>query len=83
MAQHPLLALPAARLRGHGVVLSPRTEVVIEGYPRSANSFAVAAFRLALGSPSLNPIFDFNGDGNVDFSDLAQFRMHLGTVLPP
>ena len=49
MAQHPLLALPAARLRGHGVVLSPRTEVVIEGYPRSANSFAVAAFRLAQG----------------------------------
>ena len=47
VAQHPLVALPVARIRGHGVVLDPRTDVVIEGYPRSGNSFAVAAFQHA------------------------------------
>jgi hypothetical protein len=47
VAQHPLLALPVARIRGQGVVLDPGTDVVIEGYPRSGNSFAVAAFQHA------------------------------------
>ena len=37
-----------ARLRGHGVLVStPGVEVLIEGYPRSANSFTVAAFARA------------------------------------
>jgi hypothetical protein len=36
-----------ARLRGHGVLLAPDTDLLIEGYPRSANSFAVAAFQMA------------------------------------
>ncbi len=49
VAQRPGLALPLARLRGHGVPLGPRTEIVIEGFPRSANSFAVAAFARAQG----------------------------------
>lgn len=47
VARHPALAMPAARLRGHGVLLGDRTDVLIEGYPRSANSFSVAAFGLA------------------------------------
>lgn len=50
-AAHPWLAIPAARLRGHGELVRPDTDVVIEGYPRSANSFSVAAFRLAQGRP--------------------------------
>ena len=49
VAQQPLLALPLARLRGHGVPFGPDTEIVIEGFPRSANSFAVAAFARAQG----------------------------------
>jgi hypothetical protein len=49
VAQHPSLALPIARLRGHGVLVDPDTEVLIEGYPRSANSFSVAAFEMAQG----------------------------------
>lgn len=49
VAPVPWLALPLARLRGHGVPLRRDTEVVIEGYPRSANSFTVAAFRRAQG----------------------------------
>ncbi|HYT30505.1 MAG TPA: hypothetical protein VEN82_06985, partial [Actinomycetota bacterium] len=47
VARHPSLALPVARLRGHGVLVRPETDVLIEGYPRSANSFSVAAFGLA------------------------------------
>ena len=47
VSQHPLVALPIARARGHGVVAGPDTEIVIEGFPRSANAFAVAAFARA------------------------------------
>jgi hypothetical protein len=47
----PRASLPLARRRGHGVVLSDRTDVVIEGYPCSGNSFAVAAFALAQPTP--------------------------------
>ena len=49
VAQYSALALPLARLRGHGVPYGPGTEIVIEGFPRSANSFAVAAFARAQG----------------------------------
>jgi hypothetical protein len=49
VAQQPALALPLARLRGRGVPFGPGTEIVIEGFPRSANSFAVAAFARAQG----------------------------------
>ena len=49
VAQYPALTLPVARLRGRGVPFGPRTEIVIEGFPRSANSFAVAAFARAQG----------------------------------
>jgi hypothetical protein len=46
-ARSPALALSLARLGRYGHPLSPDTEIVIEGFPRSGNSFAVAAFRLA------------------------------------
>jgi hypothetical protein len=49
MATHPRLALPIARSRGHGAVIAPTTSLLIEGFPRSANSFAVAAFKMANG----------------------------------
>ncbi len=51
VAQFPTLAIPAARLRGHGVLVGPGTDILIEGYPRSANSFAVAAFGMAQPRP--------------------------------
>src|SRR5438552_425640 len=50
VARWPSLALPIARLLSHGVVVGPSTAVVIEGFPRSANSLAVSAF-IAAGSP--------------------------------
>jgi hypothetical protein len=46
-ARFPVLALPAARIRGHGIVLDRWTEIVVEGFPRSGNTFAVAALRHA------------------------------------
>jgi len=49
VAKEPRIAIPIARWRGHGEVVDDRTEIVIEGYPRAASSFAVAAFRAAQG----------------------------------
>jgi hypothetical protein len=52
LARYPPLALRVARLRrGHGEVVSRETEIVIEGFPRTGSSFAVAAFRRAQGRP--------------------------------
>jgi hypothetical protein len=52
VARYPPLALPLARLRrGHGEVVFRDTEIVIEGFPRTGSSFAVAAFRRAQGRP--------------------------------
>ena len=53
----PALALPLARVRrlrdydGLPITVGADTEIVIEGYPRSGNTFAVAAFRLAQRRP--------------------------------
>jgi hypothetical protein len=51
VARHPSLAMPIARRRGHGALLGPHTELLIEGFPRSGNSFAVVAFTLAQDRP--------------------------------
>jgi hypothetical protein len=47
VAMYPSIALPLSRVRGRNHPIGPDTEVVIEGFPRSATSFAVAAFQLA------------------------------------
>jgi hypothetical protein len=66
VGQHPVLYLPLARISHRRALneLAPGADsdavpplvdadadIVIEGYPRSANSFAVAAFRLAQERP--------------------------------
>lgn len=51
VAMHPSVAIPVARLRRHGEVVARDTEIVIEGFPRTGTSFAVAAFRRAQGRP--------------------------------
>jgi len=48
VARYPALALPIAKRR-HGEPVTDDTEIVIEGFPRSGTSFAVAAFRRAQG----------------------------------
>jgi hypothetical protein len=49
LAMRPSIALPLARRRGagHGKVFDEETDIVIEGFPRSGNQFAIAAFRRA------------------------------------
>src|SRR5438552_16073334 len=51
LARSPTLALPVARLRGHGEPFDPGVDLATEGFPRSANSFAVHAFRVAQDRP--------------------------------
>ena len=50
---HPGLYLPICRIRSKtcDITVQKDTELVIEGYPRSANTFAVAAFMFAQGRP--------------------------------
>jgi hypothetical protein len=55
LAPHPLLALPATRWRarsGHGEAVDHDTDLVVEGYPRSANNFALAALQSAQPEPA-------------------------------
>jgi hypothetical protein len=47
VARYPSVVVPLERLRGHGRLIDDRTDIVIEGFPRCASSFVVAAFRLA------------------------------------
>jgi hypothetical protein len=47
----PALAMPIARWRGQGVPLDRSTEVVIEGYPRSANTLMVETFARSQSEP--------------------------------
>lgn len=53
ISHYPWLYFPIQRLRPQrrDLVVARDTEIVIEGYPRSANTFAVAAFLLAQGRP--------------------------------
>ena len=51
---HPSLYLPLARLKRLGSVLDPtRTELVLDGLERSANTFAAVAFQLAQNGTSV------------------------------
>jgi hypothetical protein len=52
LGRRPDLYLPFSRWRyGDDLTFGPATQIVIEGFPRSANSFAVNAFRLAQPTP--------------------------------
>ena len=50
VSQYPLY-LPLARRRHPDRVVGEDTELVIEGFPRSSNTFAVTAFQLAQSRP--------------------------------
>ncbi|MEY2430627.1 MAG: hypothetical protein QOC92_352 [Acidimicrobiaceae bacterium] len=53
LGDHPACAPLIVRVTGGGVKrdLTTSTDIVIEGYPRSGNTFAVAAFRTAQHAP--------------------------------
>jgi hypothetical protein len=53
LSTYPAIYLPFARRKyGRETVLSAGTELVIEGFQRSGNTFAVIAFELAQGRPT-------------------------------
>lgn len=47
VAEHPTVAIPLARLRGHGEIVDENADIVVGAFVWSALSYAVAAFRLA------------------------------------
>jgi hypothetical protein len=51
VATHPTLAVIGSRLRHRAHVLGSGTDIVIEGFPRSANSFVVQAFERTQARP--------------------------------
>ncbi|HEX9123961.1 MAG TPA: hypothetical protein VF984_11515 [Actinomycetota bacterium] len=76
MAISPRLALRAAGWRGHGELVGPAADILIEGYPRSANSFSVAAFRLAQGR-AVEVAHHTHAPGHV----LAALRLHVPALV--
>ena len=50
VAKYPSIALPIARRR-HGFPVDRETDIVIEGFPRSGNTFAYTAFVMAQSRP--------------------------------
>jgi len=76
VAGSPQLALHLAGWRGHGELVGPTTDILIEGYPRSANSFSVAAFRLAQGR-AIEVAHHTHAPGHV----LAALRLHVPTIV--
>src|SRR2546427_7470725 len=65
-----------ARLRHHGVLAGPGTDILIEGFPRSANSFSVAAFRLAQGPP-----VEVAHHTHAPANAIAAFRRHIPALI--
>ncbi|MEW6059376.1 MAG: hypothetical protein AB1551_04425, partial [Actinomycetota bacterium] len=51
VGRYPSPTLAVARWQGHGEPLGPSTDLVIEGYPRSANTLAVSAISAAQPGP--------------------------------
>ena len=51
LAEHPSLYLPIARRKFPDAVLGPETQLLIEGFTRSAVTFATIAFQLAQREP--------------------------------
>jgi hypothetical protein len=64
-ARYPWAALPLARLRGEGELLDENTDIVIESFPRSASSFAVAAFRMAQEPREVRVAYQTHAPGHV------------------
>lgn len=65
LAPYPSLALPLAPLRGEGELVGARTDLLVESYPRSASSFAVAAFRVAQEPRSVRIAHHTHAAGHV------------------
>jgi hypothetical protein len=51
LSDKPEVYIPLARILKGDFIVNKKTEIVIEGYPRSGNSFAEAAFRFSQTRP--------------------------------
>jgi len=76
VAQHPSIAMPIARARGHGEVVGPDTEILVESFPRSASAFAVAALR-SVRTPPLRMAHHLHAPAHV----LAAIRLHVPALV--
>lgn len=65
LARFPVVALPLTRLRGEGVVVDERTDLVVESFPRCASSFALATINLAQAPRVLNVAHHTHAPANV------------------
>jgi hypothetical protein len=65
LARYPAVALPLARLRGEGVVVDERTELLVESFPRCASSFALATITLAQAPRVLRVAHHTHAPANV------------------
>lgn len=79
LADHPSLYLPLARLKSRPPAtqtVEADTDILIEGWPRSGNTFAEQAFRLAQQRP-VNVAHHFHAPAQV----IAAARMGLPTLI--
>lgn len=65
VARRPALAVPMARLRGEGELVEEDTDLLVESYPRSASSFALAAFTIAQEPARLKIAHHTHAPGHV------------------
>ena len=65
LARRPAFARPLARLRGEGELVAEDTDLLIESFPRSASSFALAAFNLAQEPARLKVAHHTHAPGHV------------------
>jgi hypothetical protein len=65
LARRPAFAKPLARLRGEGELVAEDTDLLIESFPRSASSFALAAFNLAQEPARLKVAHHTHAPGHV------------------
>lgn len=65
LARRPAFAMPLARLRGEGELVAEDTDLLIESFPRSASTFALAAFNLAQEPARLKVAHHTHAPGHV------------------
>jgi len=77
VARYPSLAMPVARRReGHGVLAGPDTEILVESFPRSGNSFVVTALLLQR-EPRIRVAHHVHAPAHV----LVAERLHIPAIV--
>ena len=77
LARRPALAVPLAKLRGEGELVEEDTDLVVESFPRSASSFALAAFSIAQEPARLKVAHHTHAPGHV----IAAVRLGVPTLV--